>query len=40
MYQEQYTKEARGGSRAAAPSKMECFVIIVNGFQLLKPLTV
>ena len=27
----------RGGSRAAATSKMECFVIIVNGFQ---PLTV
>ena len=23
----------RGGSRAAATSKMECFVIIVNGFQ-------
>ena len=28
---------ARGGSRAAATSKMECFVIIVNG---LKPLTI
>ena len=27
----------RGGSRAAATSKMECFVIIVNGFE---PLTV
>ena len=27
----------RGGSRAAATSKMECFVIIVNGF---KPLTI
>ena len=27
----------RGGSRAAATSKMECFVIIVNGFQ---PLTI
>ena len=27
----------RGGSRAAAVSKMECFVIIVNGFQ---PLTI
>ena len=27
----------RGGSRAAAASKMECFVIIVNGFQ---PLTI
>ena len=25
----------RGGSRAAATSKMECFVIIVNGFQTL-----
>ena len=24
----------RGGSRTAATSKMECFVIIVNGFQL------
>ena len=24
----------RGGSRAAATSKMDCFVIIVNGFQL------
>ena len=27
----------RGGSRATATSKMECFVIIVNGFQ---PLTI
>ena len=27
----------RGGSRAAAASKMECFVTIVNGFQ---PLTI
>ena len=27
----------RGGSRAAATSKTECFVIIVNGFQ---PLTI
>ena len=27
----------RGGSRVAATSKMECFVIIVNGFQ---PLTI
>ena len=27
----------RGGSRAAATSKMECFVIIVNGS---KPLTI
>ena len=25
----------RGGSRAVATSKMECFVIIVNSFQLL-----
>ena len=29
--------DIRGGSRAAATSKMECFVIIVNGFQ---PLTI
>ena len=27
----------RGGSRSAATSKMECFVIIVNGW---KPLTI
>ena len=27
----------RGGSRTAATSKMECFVIIVNGW---KPLTI
>ena len=27
----------RGGSRAAATSKMDCFLIIVNGFQ---PLTI
>ena len=27
----------RGGSRTVATSKMECFVIIVNGFQ---PLTI
>ena len=26
---------SRGGSRAAATSKMECFVIIVNGWKLL-----
>ena len=26
-------KIGRGGSRAAATTKMECFVIIVNGFQ-------
>ena len=29
--------QIRGGSRAATTSKMECFVIIVNGFQ---PLTI
>ena len=29
--------QSRGGSRAAATSKMECFVIIVNGW---KPLTI
>ena len=29
----------RGGSRAAATSKMECFVIIVNGFQPLNIIT-
>ena len=29
----------RGGSRAAAASKMECFVIIVNGFQSLTIIT-
>ena len=28
---------SRGGSRAAATSKMECFVIIVNGWN---PLTI
>ena len=27
-----FYNELRGGSRAAAKSKMECFVIIVNGF--------
>ena len=32
-----YIKELRGGSRAAATSKMECFVIIVNSW---KPLTI
>ena len=26
--------EFRGGSRAAATSKMECFVIIVNGWKI------
>ena len=30
-------KRVRGRSRAAATSKMECFVIIVNGW---KPLTI
>ena len=30
-------KKLRGGSRAAATSKMECFVIIVNDW---KPLTI
>ena len=29
----------RGGSRAAATFKMECFVIIVNGFQALTIMT-
>ena len=29
----------RGGSRAAATSKMECFVIIVNSFQSLTVIT-
>ena len=29
----------RGGSRAASTSKMECFVIIVNGFQPLAIIT-
>ena len=32
-----YESTLRDGSRAAAPSKMECFLIIVNGFQ---PLTI
>ena len=31
--------EIRGGFRAAAKSKMECFVIIVNGFQPLTTIT-
>ena len=31
--------QSRGGSRAAATSKMECFVIIVNGFHLLTIIT-
>ena len=34
---ETVTKNCRGGSKAAATSKMERFVIIVNGFQ---PLTI
>ena len=34
---EYWCNNYRGGSRAAATSKMECFVIIVNGF---RPLTV
>ena len=29
----------RDGSRAAATSKMECFVVIVNGFRLLTNIT-
>ena len=38
MTEEQYNNYVtRGGSRAAGTSKMECFVIIVNGFQ---PLTI
>ena len=32
-----FCEDSRGGSRAAATSKMECFVIIVNGW---KPLTI
>ena len=36
MWKVQYLS-ARGGSRAAATSKMECFVTIVNGW---KPLTI
>ena len=32
-----FYSKIRGGSRAAATFKMECFVIIVNGFQ---PLTI
>ena len=37
MYYMDFNCSARGGSRAAATSKMECFVIIVNGF---RPLTI
>ena len=32
-------KEIRGGSRTAATSKVQLFVIIVNGFQLLTIIT-
>ena len=32
-----FCMSTRGGSRTAATSKMECFVIIVNGW---KPLTI
>ena len=35
-----FSKHSRGGSRAAATSKMECFVITVNGFQLLTIITI
>ena len=31
--------DIRGGSRAVATSKMECFIIIVNGFQPLSIIT-
>ena len=31
--------DTRGGSRAAAESKMECFVIIANTFQPLSIIT-
>ena len=34
-----HTNTPRGGSRAAATSKMEHFVIIVNGFQPLTTIT-
>ena len=37
MANQTYTKIFRGGSRAAATSKMERFVITVNGW---KPLTI
>ena len=37
MYKIEFTSHIRRGSRAAVTSKMECFVIIANGF---KPLTV
>ena len=33
------TEVTRGGSRAAATSKMECFVIIVNGRKTLTIIT-
>ena len=32
QHQENEKRSLRGGSRAAATSKLECFVIIVNGF--------
>ena len=35
----QYLYRARGGSKTAATSKMELFVIIVNGFQPLTTIT-
>ena len=31
-----HAKDFRGGSRAAATSKMECFVIIVNGWKHIR----
>ena len=34
-----YERHSRGGSRTAATSKMEHFVIIVNGFQTLTIIT-
>ena len=37
LYQSMCTVKNRGGSRAVAKSKMECFVIIVNSW---KPLTI
>ena len=36
FFRKEFTK-ARGGYRIAATSKIECFVIILNGFQ---PLTI
>ena len=37
MVGDEWVVIGKGGSRVAATSKMECFVIIVNGFQ---PLTI